>query len=93
MKSLKYCFERPTLRVLALTLEANERLDSLGDAVLDAISRHVVFYSFPQFQEGHLSEAQGFLKSDAIQSPTGSPQSRFDPGVSVVEFPAYLHGV
>jgi ribonuclease-3 len=65
-------FKDPTLRLRALThrsylnehpeaLEDNERLEFLGDAVLDFVSGAFVFHRYPEMSEGQLTRLRAAL--------------------------------
>lgn len=69
-QTLGYEFERPELFERALTHrsapgQSNERLEFLGDAVLDFVISDVVFRAFPNAEEGDLSRLRSSLVKDA----------------------------
>ncbi len=51
-------------------LESNERLEFLGDAVLDLIVAHELFLRFPRCSEGELTELKSLLVSRPILERT-----------------------
>ena len=74
-KHLNYAFEDKTLLILALTHrsfvneeasqhEDNERLEWLGDAVLDLIITDALFQHYPNLNEGKLSRMRAELVSE-----------------------------
>lgn len=65
-KKLGYTFKDPNLLILALTHRSfsgrnNERLEFLGDAVLNFIAGEALFQHFPQAKEGQLSRLRARL--------------------------------
>jgi ribonuclease-3 len=72
MGELPHNFRDPTLLALALTHASadgqrnNERLEFLGDAVLDLIVAEELFQHLPQRSEGELTE----LKATVVSRPT-----------------------
>ena len=69
-KTLQYRFKNVELFQLALTHRSaskrnNERLEFLGDAVLDFIVSDVVYHSRPDASEGDLSKLRASLVKDA----------------------------
>lgn len=61
-----YTFSNPDLLRLALThrsfaIEHNERLEFLGDAVLDLIISDILFYRYDDVDEGDLSRMRSWL--------------------------------
>ncbi len=69
-KSLDYHFEDPQLLIEALTHKSykqpynNERLEFLGDAVLDLVVGEYLFAKFPKFDEGKLSKMRASLVNE-----------------------------
>lgn len=80
-KYLAYTFQNPTLLIQALThksylnetkdrsLQHNERLEFLGDAVLDLVMSEELIWRFPQATEGELSKMKAKLVSEASLAP------------------------
>lgn len=63
---LGYCFTRPELLQQALThrsysAQHNERLEFLGDGVLNCVVGHLLYARFPQLPEGRLSRLRANL--------------------------------
>jgi ribonuclease III len=48
-----------------LALQDNERLEFLGDAVLDLVITHVLMYYFPQTREGELSRMRATIVNES----------------------------
>ncbi len=70
---LGYRFSDPALFDRALTHrsapgQSNERLEYLGDAVLDAVVSDVLYHAFPDADEGDLSRLRAHLVRDASLS-------------------------
>ena len=70
---LGYRFTDPSLFDRALTHrsapgQSNERLEYLGDAVLDVVVSDVLFHAFPDADEGDLSRLRAHLVRDASLS-------------------------
>jgi len=69
-KVLDYHFENPQLLIEALTHKSykqpynNERLEFLGDAVLDLVIGEYLFTRFPNFDEGKLSKMRASLVNE-----------------------------
>ncbi len=69
-RSLDYHFEDPQLLIEALTHKSykqpynNERLEFLGDAVLDLVVGEYLFSQFPNFDEGKLSKMRASLVNE-----------------------------
>jgi len=69
-KRLGYKFKNQQLLIEALTHKSykqpynNERLEFLGDAVLDLIVGEYLFKQFPQFDEGNLSKMRASLVNE-----------------------------
>jgi len=69
-KYLDYHFEDPQLLIEALTHKSykqpynNERLEFLGDAVLDLVVGEFLFTKFPHFDEGKLSKMRASLVNE-----------------------------
>ena len=75
-QKLEYEFERPELLVQALThrsfvneqrdedFQDNERMEFLGDAVLDLVVSHVIMDCFPDFPEGDLSKLRASIVNE-----------------------------
>ncbi len=67
---LDYHFENPQLLIEALTHKSykqpynNERLEFLGDAVLDLVVGEYLFTKFPKFDEGKLSKMRASLVNE-----------------------------
>jgi len=77
MKLLSLTFKNPDLLTMALTHrsalnekkgshQSNERLEFLGDAVLELIVSHYLFQHFPKLAEGHLTQK----RSEIVQTKT-----------------------
>jgi len=72
MEDLSHVFEDPALFELALTHastgapENNERLEFLGDAVLDLIVAEELFRSRPDHAEGAMTELKAWIVSRAV---------------------------
>jgi len=70
-KRLNYTFENKQLIIEALTHKSykkpynNERLEFLGDAVLDLIVGEYLFYKFPKSDEGILSKIRASLVNES----------------------------
>jgi ribonuclease III len=70
-KVLEYTFKNPDLLKEALThasiadnrLDSNERMEFLGDAVLDLIICEHLYRRFPQYQEGDLTKVKSAVVS------------------------------
>jgi ribonuclease-3 len=70
-KVLGYTFKNPDLLTEALThasiadnrLDSNERMEFLGDAVLDLIICEALYQRFPQYQEGDLTKVKSAVVS------------------------------
>ncbi len=73
-KRIGYSFKNPTLLSEALTHPSlayenqdsgsdNQRLEFLGDAVLQLVLTHELFSMFPDFSEGHLTKLRSRLVS------------------------------
>ena len=68
---LGYTFKNPNLLKEALThasiadnrLDSNERMEFLGDAVLDLIVCEALYHKFPQYQEGDLTKVKSAVVS------------------------------
>jgi len=75
-KNISYSFKKLSLLNQALLhksfvnenphhpFEDNERLEFLGDAVLDLIISHILMYDFPHFAEGDLTKLRSALVND-----------------------------
>lgn len=68
-KTLDYRFRDPGLFLQALTHRSavgssNERLEFLGDAVLDVVVSEALYHGFPEAQEGDLSRLRAYLVRD-----------------------------
>jgi len=69
-QSLDYHFEDPQLLIEALTHKSykqpynNERLEFLGDAVLDLVVGEYLFSQFPNYDEGKLSKMRASLVNE-----------------------------
>ena len=69
-KSLDYGFRNIEMITLALThrsytkIKNNERLEFLGDAVLDLVVGEYLFFKFPNISEGELSKLRASLVSE-----------------------------
>ena len=69
-ESLDYHFEDPQLLIEALTHKSykqpynNERLEFLGDAVLDLVVGEYLFSQFPNYDEGKLSKMRASLVNE-----------------------------
>jgi ribonuclease-3 len=80
MKRINYTFNDPGLLDLALThssyanenrlpgLMSNERLEFLGDAVLDAVISEKIFVSYPELSEGELTKIRAGLVCEPMLS-------------------------
>ncbi len=70
-EKLEYTFTNKQLLIEALTHKSykqpynNERLEFLGDAVLDLIVGEYLFSMFPHFNEGHLSKMRASLVNES----------------------------
>ena len=70
-KRLNYTFENKQLIIEALTHKSykkpynNERLEFLGDAVLDLIVGEYLFFKFPSSDEGILSKIRASLVNES----------------------------
>ena len=70
-KVLGYTFKNPDLLKEALThssiadnrLDSNERMEFLGDAVLDLIVCHALYKKFPEYMEGDLTKIKSAVVS------------------------------
>ncbi|MHC4994962.1 MAG: ribonuclease III [Planctomycetota bacterium] len=70
-KILGYCFNNVELLSEALThasvaeerVRSNERLEFLGDAILDAIVCEYLFYTYPEYLEGDLTKIKSAVVS------------------------------
>lgn len=79
-KVLGYQFKKPALLKEALThasiadrrVDSNERMEFLGDAVLDLVICHELFNRFPQHMEGDLTK----LKSSVVSRRTCAEVSK-----------------
>ena len=65
-RQLGYTFQDPELMILALTHRSfagrnNERLEFLGDAILNFVAGEALFQRFPQAREGQLSRLRARL--------------------------------
>ena len=65
-EALAYCFSRPELLRLALThrshsLAHNERIEFLGDSVLNCVMAVLLYERFPSLREGELSRHRANL--------------------------------
>jgi ribonuclease-3 len=65
-RALDYAFERPALLTQALTHRSfgaanNERLEFLGDSVLNCSIAHALYQAFPDLPEGSLSRLRANL--------------------------------
>jgi len=77
-RRIKYHFHDPSLLILALThkssvnpedkkgLFSNERLEFLGDAVLDCLVTEKIYLRYPKHSEGQLSKIKSLLVSRKI---------------------------
>ncbi|HEY0561700.1 MAG TPA: ribonuclease III [Methylophilus sp.] len=70
---LAYTFQSPQLLALALTHRSysgvnNERLEFLGDGVLNFIIAHQLYHRFPKLAEGDLSRLRAQLVKEATLS-------------------------
>jgi len=75
-QKLEYRFNTPELLIQALThrsfvneqrdegFQDNERLEFLGDAVLDLVVSHVIMDCFPEFPEGDLSKLRASIVNE-----------------------------
>jgi ribonuclease III len=71
IKTLGYRFKNPTLFNTALTHRSiqgdnNERLEFLGDSILNFIIAHALFNQFPHASEGFLSRVRANLVNEDI---------------------------
>ncbi|MDQ7988123.1 MAG: ribonuclease III [Candidatus Dactylopiibacterium sp.] len=72
LKALDYRFERPALLRQALThasysSDHNERLEFLGDSIVDMLVSMLLFERFPTLREGELSRLRAqFVKQEAL---------------------------
>src|ERR1035441_8416255 len=80
---LGYVFRDPALLQLALThpsvaheqgapLQTNQRLEFLGDAVLQLVLTRELYEKFPAFDEGPLTKARAKLVNRRTASPRNS---------------------
>jgi ribonuclease-3 len=71
-KALGYIFSEPRLLKQALTHRSfssthNERLEFVGDGVLNAVVARRLYHTFPQFSEGDLSRLRAhFVRQDSL---------------------------
>ena len=70
MKALEYKFHDSELLRLALTHRSapagnNERLEFLGDAVLDTVVSEIIYRQQPEADEGVLSRLRSYLVKDS----------------------------
>ncbi len=77
-RRIRYQFREPTLLIQALThkssvspedkkgLYSNERLEFLGDAVLDCLVTEKIYILYPRYSEGQLSKIKSLLVSRKI---------------------------
>ncbi len=77
-KKISYVFQKKDLLVLAFVhrsfhnehrqkvLEHNERLEFLGDSVLNILISEYLYTTFPEHSEGHLSHVRAFLIEAAM---------------------------
>lgn len=70
---LQYSFKNPQLLTQALTHRShhaknNERLEFLGDGVLNFIIAHQLYCRFPELSEGDLSRLRAFLVKESTLS-------------------------
>jgi ribonuclease-3 len=82
-KRLRYAFREPFLLVKALRhrsyvyarqespIEANERLEFLGDSVLDLLVAEALFQRFPDKREGDLTQMKSLVVSRAVLARKG----------------------
>lgn len=72
-EKIKYSFKNRTLLTLALTHpsfstenrgESNQRLEFLGDAVLEAVISNYIFENFPKFDEGKMTRLRASIVSE-----------------------------
>ncbi len=72
-KTLGYAFKNTDLLVLALTHRSlghqnNERLEFLGDGLLNCVIAEYLFHHFPKLKEGHMSRLRAGLVKGATLS-------------------------
>ena len=60
LRHASWCNEHP-----AAKLEDNDRLEFLGDAVLDLVVRHKLMTRYPELREGQLSMTRSQVVSEA----------------------------
>lgn len=76
---IRYCFKDSALLVLALRHRSlsgikgedhlnNERMEFLGDAVLNFLVSDFLYFTYPERQEGHLSKLKATLVSGSLLS-------------------------
>ena len=77
MKALQYQFKDPSLLRQALThpsmgKQDNQRLEFLGDAVLQYIMSDLLYAAYPDYQEGQLTHLRALLVCEAALSQVAS---------------------
>ncbi len=82
-ENIEYVFKDPGLLNRALThrsfvneqrgmgLADNERLEFLGDAVLELVISHYMIDEFPQYSEGNLSKLRSYIVSEPVLAKIG----------------------
>ena len=83
-KTVGYTFQDPKLLELALTHSSyahehyagkrhdNERLEFLGDAVLELVSSDYLFHNYNEYPEGELTKLRASITSDAMEALIGA---------------------
>lgn len=74
MQAMGYQFHNPDLLAQALTHPSmkanhNQRLEFLGDAVLEFIMSDILYHDHPEFQEGNLTHLRALLVCEDALSP------------------------
>ena len=74
MQAMGYQFRNPDLLAQALTHPSmkanhNQRLEFLGDAVLEFIMSDILYHDHPEFQEGNLTHLRALLVCEDALSP------------------------
>lgn len=91
-RKLKYQFNDPKLLKVALTHRSshdlnNERLEFLGDSIVNSVITEALFHQFPHAQEGHLSRWRATLIN---RDTLGNLAREFDLGRYLILGPGEL---